>query len=547
MSVRVCYIERALRGEAITGLRLVSERAEESWVSPGPPDDSAPQRDVAAAAAWIAQKAAGSPIDVLCLDADGSLCSWISSASEDPEVVGFLARQSHSDTAPETPIVAHAALSDYADTPEGASVLVLGTRTQAPATKGKAAAQIRPKRLPVMAVNDVPARLLIDALDGRGVIVKTATTIHQALAAVWDPSAKHAANTAPADVAAESAPVTAIIALDPSCGRLHWVWSRSGVLLAGESSRLPAESTDAAGGSGTLASRTHVQVPTGRFRLHPRAADASRVVTSWLSWAAELGVSPSRVRILTPDEPAATNVSQFGQALAKAFNGAVVDLTAEPDPVGVTLTRLAERVDDVPANTPVASAVGILDGPTQRPTRANRRAYVLMALGVTAVAAAIGAFAYRLRVEAGQASTAAINVENTWRKDVESVDATLLQTPEMVPDKLNTKLTKLRAENRPKASRADVKPVLDELATLTMVAGDPEIHLVEISLAPSFVTLKVHANLEQATALEAALREISGSQLTNWSSNPGRQVGDLYEYTLRATWITPPEASGGPK
>lgn len=566
MTVRICYVERALRGEAITGLRLVSERSELCWSSPGPPDDNAPDRDVSAAAAWLSQQAP-SGIDVLCLDGDGTLLSWLSSASRDPEVVGVVARQTHDAGGGlhgvlEAPVMAHAALADYADTPDGASVVVLGGLIPDAAAKNSdrrgAKVPAKAERLAVMAVNDVPARLLIDALDSAGIEVASTTTIYQAMAAVWDPAARPASESArgldgslgiAGAVVAESTPVTAVVIVDPGTGRVHWVWSRSGVLLAGESLRVasePISDTHSLAMKSTGLSGTGAGSPSARYRVHPRPADASRVASSWLAWAAELGVAPARVLLLSPEAPFATGVPEFGRGLAQAFDAAVVDMREEADPVGLTLTKLAERVDDAPVNRGIprggasggpAPVFGALIGPSQRPTRSHRRAIVLMSLGVAAVAAAVGVFAYRLRAEAGAARAAAVSVENFWRKDVESVDATFLQNPEQVPDKLAAYLNKLRVENKPKAFRADAKPILDELSTLSMVAGDAEIHLVEISMASSFVTLKVHANLEQATAIEQALREISGSQLTGWSSNPGRQVGDLFEYTLRATWV----------
>jgi hypothetical protein len=195
-----------------------------------------------------------------------------------------------------------------------------------------------------------------------------------------------------------------------------------------------------------------------------------------------------------------------------------------------------------------------LPGLNLRPTRAHRRLIVLASLGVIALASAAGAFAYRFRVEAGNARAAAQLAIDKWRPAVQEIDAKLLMDNlDLVPDKLDSTLRKLKTDlSAPKRNRTEVRPVLDELSTLTMILGDPEVHLVEVNLdGTTGVTFKVIATLEQATALGQALAEISGSNVTGWQSTSGGARGDGgFEYTFKATWAGPDPAAkpaGGAK
>jgi hypothetical protein len=154
-------------------------------------------------------------------------------------------------------------------------------------------------------------------------------------------------------------------------------------------------------------------------------------------------------------------------------------------------------------------------------------------------------YAYSLRTEAGRAQAAALSAIESWRPLVREIDAKMLDNVEAVADKLGTELSKLELDaNAPKKNRNEIRPVMDELATITMIFGDPEIHLTDLTFDSTGATVKVQATLEQATAIEQALKEISGSYLAGWqsSSNPGRG-GEGFEYTFRALWISPEAAN----
>lgn len=551
MPVRVCFVQRGPRGDSITGVKLVAERSEESWTASPPREDGPLTADVSAAGDWLAAKLRGDRLDVICLDTEGSMCGWLSAASTDHAVVGALARE-FGDTPGHEASTTRTALAEAAATPDEVSVALLGSPTPVAAASRKKTLTLKPTRLGVLAVSDVPARLLADALDERGITVGRITTLWHALAAVWDPSAR----TPGGADAPSSAPTTAIIAVDPS-GRLIWVWSASGTLLAGGTMRV---ATEKPGADTAIVEAGR----TGAFPLRESKAhvvlgerEASRLTAEWLAWSLELGRTPSRIIAVTPGASAGREaeheaaLAAFGQTLTRGVPGASMDLAEDRDPLTTTLTRLAERVDDAPAQG-APPVVEPLPGLNLRPTRAHRRLMILLSLGVTAMAAAAGAFAFRFRVEGGQARADAQRAVDLWRPAVQEIDAKLLMDNlELVPDKLDAKLKQLEAElNSPKKSRTEVRPVLDELATLTMILGDPEIQLTEVSMDNAFVTFKVVATLEQSTALGQALAQISGSNLTGWQSTSGGARGDGgFEYTFKANWIAPEPAktAGAPK
>lgn len=565
MAVRVCYIQRGAKGDAITGVRLVAERSEETWTAPQPRDGAPITADIAAAADWLAAKlkASGDSLDVICLDTEGSLCGWLSAPSGDLEVVGALARE-FGETPGHEGHAQRSALAEAASTREEASVAVLGAPAWPSVKSGKNAAQAKSSRIGVLTISDVPARLLADALDQRGVAVHRITTVWHALAAVWDPGARLATpgqNANPSVVdSTTTAPITAILTADPS-GRLHWVWSSAGVLLAGGAIRIALErpATDTAiveaGRTGSFPLREHTP------HVMIAAREASRLATEWLAWSLELGRSPARIIAVTPaaapgrEREHEANLSEFGETLTRAIPGATMDLAEDKDPIGTTLTRLAERIDDAPAaNQGREKAVGGIAALSSRPTRSHRRFFIMASLALASLAAAAGSYAYKLRSEAGEAAAAAVRSAESWRPIVREIDANLLNSMDTVPDQLNSRLRKLEEQEARPATRrvSEIRPVMDELATLTMVLGDPEIHLNEITLDNARVTIKVIATLEQATLLEQAFKDIAGSNLTGWSStsSPARGAGvEGFEYTFTASWINPepPKPAAGSK
>ncbi len=543
----MCYVQRSGRGDSIVGLRLVAERSDESWLASAPGRSGSVTADAEAAAVWLGQKLAksGNVLDVLCLDSDGSACGWISSPSTDPDVVAAIARQGTLVTSADgmsnaTP------LSEYAGTPDDASVAVLALpfvavrRSLREMTgRDKAASGGEPSRVGVVAVNDVPARLLLDELDRRGIVVNTVTTLWHALCLALDPAAEVAGPGTDGPVVSDSSNVTAAMVLD-SAGRLSWAWSLGGIPIAAGSMRVAvdrrAEPVADTGRTGAFLVRGGEASP--RATIHIGAAEGGRLTTEWLAWSAQLGRSPTRVLCVASTNPDGemASLEAFGSALGKACPGVPIDLSTHDDPIARVLGRLAERVDDAPKSPAAPPAIHTPFTTLEaRPTRVHRRLLIISSLAMTAMAGAVGAAAYRMRVETGEADTSALHAQSAWLEDVKKIDGGLLAKPGEVPLKLGNMVAQLRKDAAPKNTRQDARPILSELATLTMVLGDPEIHLTQIKLDPSSVTIQIQAPLEQATAVEQALRDISGLRITNWTMSQIR-AGESLNVTLRGAW-----------
>jgi hypothetical protein len=540
VAVHIAHLVRSARGDVINACRLISERSEQSWSAPSYTPDASVTHDTEAAADWLAAqiRARGSRLDVLCLDTDGGIGAFLTSPSSDPAIVAAVALQKAMPTGSGgvTP------LGEYAPSPDAAAVALLG-EPEAPTEPASKPTGVKtpskPRRLAVLAINDVPARLLLDALDARGITVSTVTSLWHAVAAVWDPASPRGTPAREDVVAAHTThaagPITAIVMLDVD-GRLVWCWSSGGSLLAGGSIRLPQDKSPET----ALSDPARPARAEAKPGIHVSAREAARLTTEWLAWAAQLGTAPSRVICIAPrSSESSPDLATFGESLAKAWPDAPVDLATSPDPLAETLTRLAERVDDAPKD---ASPVTPLPGLASRPARAHRRLLVFSSLAVAAVAMALGVWAYRLRAEAGEARAGALRVMDAWQNELRPIDPQLALRPDDAPFELQKRLDKLIADAKPKTTRGKSRPIMEELAVLSMVLGDPEIHLVDVQFNPADVTVRVQATLEEATAIAQALREVAGSRIATWSAPDARtaaQSGNtsgVFDFTIRGTW-----------
>ena len=238
---------------------------------------------------------------MLCLDIEGGVCSWLTSPSTNPAVVAALARQSgrHEGDARG----GNSAVDFYASDSFSSSVQALEGRPdqngghQARAgSGGRGSAALDVQRLAVLAMGDVPGRLLMDALDRQGVPVESVASLWHSMAASWDPSAPRA--SVPGQEQAligETASLTAVIIVDPQSKRLIWTWSRGGRLVVAGSMRVRqgAAETNAVAQPGD--SPAPVTVLYG-------PEEVSRLAAEWLTWAAQVGQAPSRFVCVLPDE-----------------------------------------------------------------------------------------------------------------------------------------------------------------------------------------------------------------------------------------------------
>lgn len=538
MSAKVCFLRQADRAGRLASIRLVTERigasSDESWTAPPNGSAGIPLENVEAGAQWLAERLAPSgrgELGLMCLDADGSLCSWISSPTADPEVVAALARQAGGGAhgaeeghGPLNPVAA------YAQNPLEASVQVIGApKAEAPALlaslkKEKRGARPVSQRLAVLVASDTPARLVLDVLDSRGVEVRTVVSIWQLMAGAWDPGAERSGARSEA-AAIENSVTTGVVLIDPA-GRLLWAWSRAGELLAAGSMRLAA--------------------PRGQGRVEYGAEQVGRLATEWLSWSAQIGATPSRIVCIAPEEDAESpeRARAFGSALAASWNGAPVDLVLDADPLLATLRRAARLVDDAAAGER-AAPLPELAALARRPGRAHRGMYAWAALAVAFGAVALGALAVGMRGQAKRDDRARLAVKAQYEELIEKVYPAAIDNPEYrnwrdgqvraLEDEVSRRERELRPPDRAEA----VMPVLQELETISLVVASSGVPMESLEVdSIRGVILRVTApDLARVDDLLEALGRVSGSRVGSWERRvtPGGAPG-RYPAVYTGTW-----------
>ncbi len=535
----------------IKRVRLVGQTASQAFPAEEAPSGVDPRE----AARWIRESLANlrdaGSVAMLCLDTDGSTCAWLSSPSEDPTIVNVLARAGGGAAAGDDAPRGHAAFEFYAPTSGESSIEALvtpqlrGSATLATLRRPGAPGVETPRRLAVLAAADVPARLLIDALDDEQVPVDATGSFWHVMAMAWDPGAKAAAAVTEGSgpIQAQTVPGTvATVVIEPR-GRLVWCWSRAGELLVGGSMRL----------------RVGVPATTEEGGVEPRPAamfgadEVHRLATEWLSWSVQTGCSPSHVTcIMTAGDP--EMVSEFGRALGRHWPQTTVDAVMVDDPVATTLSRVAERLESTPRDAAAAlSPRRAMVGLSTRQGRAHRRMYLWKSLAIAGGALLAVTLAAKLRSAAAAARDEASSIQ--------AASAALVK--EHFPDArpgpgysllqaTTDEVARLRNLAEPPKRAEPPMPLLEELATISMVTGDPNYSLENIDLESSssaVLRLGVIANsLSDAEAMTEALNAIAGSAVLRWeepasydtTSRPGK-----FRINYTAKWAPRLERGGG--
>lgn len=554
MSGRVAYLERTERGFRPSGLRLVSERSDDTFRC-ALEDPGADAFELARMADWVREhlpRSGAAALDILCLDVNGGLCSWITSPSAEPTIVAALARQGGADDWTSTEETSGSrVLGAYAGIAQDSSVQALAeidAPTRRPFLARRAKKDTQPprsprQRMPVVAMPDAVARVLLDELDLRSIKVGSVCSLWHAMGAAWDPSAAHVRAGLPAEadgrIVADSPGIHATVLIDPS-GRLLWSWSALGGLLAAGSMRLrslPAADQPA--------------------RAQVSASDLSRLAAEWLSWSAQLGAAPARVTCIIPRaDPAegALDAREIGETLGRAWPGALVDLAVDDDPIGATLRRLAVagsaaqdsgQIAPLSPEDPTASLVAL----THRPGRAHFRLYLWAALTLIVLAGGIAALAAQTWIQASRIRLVKEKTSEQWRTAFQGLklpDQLLPGTELLV---LRSELTRLDNERRPVAATEPAMPVLQELETLSFVIGYPGASLDEILLESRVIRPRVVCQVDsiaEGELLFTALKQIDGSNVTGWSAafSP-RQASGKFRCTFSGSWAATPRARTG--
>ncbi len=508
MSVRVCYLRRGTLGATLRGLRLLGHATDERWPGTG----EAP--DVDTGARWLRDRLvssrAGASLSLLCLDVEGGVCSWLSApagSAATGAMIGAIARgmggagegegESGGGRRAASPV------EYYAGDPYSSSIQSLEVGD------GGGAAL---KRMPVLAVSDVPARLLLDALDRQNVSVEAAASLWHVMAHAWDPAAVPASG---GDAVEAEAPVTGVLVVDVEAGRLLWTWSSAGQLLVAGSVRLrrvAAESTELVEADGGMGAGAPLVLTYGE-------QDVSRLTVEWLAWAAQVGRAPARLVCVLADRAQA---GAFGHALGEAWKGASVDVVVQEDPVGATLSRAVDVLERTPAgggeDDPAMSLVEL----TSRPGRSHRRLYMWWSGAIAAAALLMGVVGWQMNSAAAESRDAAAE----WRGRQEEAIRQVLPDARAGPGRSTLMVLKdevgRRAKELAPAKQLDsaaTMPILEELQTLSFVVGNSGLSLESIELDSQFSPrFSVLANTTRdAEDLLVALGRVAGSHVSDWS------------------------------
>lgn len=541
MSVRVAYVQRAGRGLVVKSVRLVGQTGDASWPQVGAAsrDDSTDQSPsiYADIAAWLKTNLQGArsrdSLELLCLDAGGSVYAWLSAPSHEPALVALLARQGSSTAADDSTTPATTPVSFYAPTPLDSAVQPLPADADHPGTvakpaKGEPAANTR---LAALAATDLPARMIVDALDAGGVRVGEVATIWHAMALAWD---RGAATQPTGEAVASSSPVTAIVTIDDAA-RLLWCWSHKGKVLSGGSIRLR-----------TVPSLT----PDEPALPVCTRDDIARVTADWISWSMQLGRSPQRVICVLPEhigggeDAESLRPGEVGEELAKAWQGASVDAVLHDDPIGATLRRVVTHLEATPAaqeSDPGAALVAT----SARPGAAHRSLYIWAAAAIALAGVVLGVLGWRFRQTAAASESAADLWRASWKEPLKQAFPTLKPRPGSNELKELEIMIGQREDAGKLPDRVErAKPVMHELEGVSLVLSTPALELKSLKI-PSDGQVQITAisnSTAEAEAVLEALKRVGSTELENWSATY-RQVpqSDRVEGTYSARWA----AKGG--
>jgi hypothetical protein len=521
----------------LQALRLIGASTDARWPVGSFTLEGSPA-DYTAGASWLKEQLHGArssdQLETLCLDVEGTLFSWVTAAGDNKNIAS-IARQGslggHADLDPSaTPAQSLVEFFAPDDLDSSIQALNVGHDDAAPgvavaAKPGRAGsasleAPLPAQRTPVLATADLPGRLLIDALDREGVAVGGACTLWHALAQAWD--------TPPSP--ATRPDLVAIVLVDPVSARLVWCWSQGASLRAG--------------GSMLLRSAIADEAPMVLLT----ADDAARLSSDWVAWAVQLGVSPSRIVAVLPDQSAGLSAPAFGQAIGSSCSGIPIDAGTYEDPLGSTIRRFAGVLEKTPAATRPDAGSSLVALST-RPRSAHKWMYIWSAIAVGAASLAMLAVGWRYRTAAEENKQLAAEWSQAWREPVEAVYPQAL-TPGLSESELgliNSEIKKRQKAMRPANAEAPL-PVLQELETVSFALAEPDVEVDEIDLNSSTlprITVLVPSTA-RAEALVESLRRIGGSNITEWSANiQDAGQGEKRRVTMTGKWIKPASTAGG--
>jgi len=493
-------------------LRLLSGHSDDSWESNPAGDPTLVLSSIDDAALWIKDRLDGKSsrdLGALVLDPDGAVCTWVKPEDADPTMLDAAISEGTIEHDPDElePVAVNAVSERIPRLPRELDFEPLNAEQTSTGA-----------RTAVIAVPDVPGRLLKDALDGQGIRPARFTTIWHALCAAWDPGLSSSASAQ--RIVSSDAPIAGIVAIDPIDARLIWTWSREGVLLCAGSMRLR---------------RVHHEEHDGVLVRH---GDIARLCADWLGWSSQLGLSPSRVVMLgdpvtlpraedTPPSEIALDPAQMGAMLTQRWPEATLDRMGEPDPIGATLQRIAQREQ--------CSALGSIAGLEARPTRAHRSMFRWAGLALSAAAIVIFLLGFQFLSRANAIKAESRQIKNDRSAMLQAFDPAMImsQIPLMDLQGMRNQIANAQSP----IAVPEAKPILKALETVSFVIGAPGIEIEKITINTRTVTLILRVDsVSQAEQINSSLRAIDDDLLVWGSSMNPQNRGEKIQATYLAEW-----------
>ena len=217
-----------------------------------------------------------------------------------------------------------------------------------------------------------------------------------------------------------------------------------------------------------------------------------------------------------------------------------MDVIDEADPIGLTLRRLAERLDSGKAGGPAVDEQ--LVGLSNRPGRVHRAMYRWLAILLLAASGAMVALAWNFWDQRSASQEQLALVRSNQRELLEA------GAPDLVNDRLALLHLRERIDRARGPATVDVpppKPVIRELETLAFVLGNPDYELQEIDISSLSVTFRVRVDDTLAfEQLQKSLLGIAGSSVA-WTPLIPRQQGGRIDVSANGTWMIEGQSSGG--
>lgn len=198
----------------LRGIRLVGGHTDDSWsVDPGADTDLIIET-IDEAADWVKQRlemGTNKSLNAIVLDTDGAACTWVKPDDAAPEALDAAVSDGPVEHDPdELEPIEHSALGDRL--PRLPREMDFQALSEDQTSTGA--------RRAVLAIPDVPGRLLKDTLDASGIRPEKFSSIWHALCNAWDPGLDTSASAQ--RIVSSDAPICAIVAIDPVDARLIW-------------------------------------------------------------------------------------------------------------------------------------------------------------------------------------------------------------------------------------------------------------------------------------------------------------------------------------